>query len=955
MTRLLLRMRAVVLVAVKRLLAQPLLSLATTLGLTVAVALVLTIPIYSESVAFRVLTDRLTEGPDRINRPPFSFLFSYIGSWNEPVNWEATLDLDNYLRENGGSELGLSSTLVVRHLETQNFRLYPSGETNYRDENRSLDYVSFGTTENIFEQVELVEGNYPAPADPSPESYVDVMIHEEFASEYGIQLGEYYQGYNWRLDADDPMQITMIRIAGIWRPLDDEDEYWFYRPNVFEDILLINEETYRDRLAPYTDSEVNLAVWYIVTDGSGVNTSRVDELIRRHNDTEKIADQYLPGTYIQASPVEELRPYQRIVTVLTLTLTIFSIPIVILLIIFLVMLVGLVVDGQRNETAVLRSRGTSPFQVVGLTTVEGVIMGVIALIIGGALALLFTQLIGASRSFMDFRWGHPFIVSVPPTIGSTIALAIVFTVLIRVVPTIGAARHTIISYKMDQSRLLQRPWWQRLGVDVLLLVLIGYFYYQVFQQGGLIDVEGGARNIEDAYNQPFVFLLPPLTIFALTLFLLRFLAPMLRALAWLIQWTNSVGLLIVTRQLERSPGAYYLPLILLVSTISLGIYTASFARTIDRYLYEQQYYRVSADVSVRVFSQNPSALPGGGGGGGNDAPPAYMHISEFTSMPHILGATRIGEYAAKARLTSGSVEGRFVGVDRADLGPVVFWRSDFADIRLGYLTNALALQQDSVLATREFMEQRALDIGDLLELDVRSAGEVFKVNLQIVGELNYFPRWYPEKDGALFVGNLDYLFEQAQIELAHRVIMRVSPEFNQRAFMRAVFDRGAAGVLVDEPLSRIDREQSRPERQGLFGLLSIGFITSSLATMIGFLLYTIFSYQRRYIELGILRAIGLSQSSMIVSVAWELGLLIIMGLALGLGIGLLVSVLYIPYMQFVSSLEGVVPPYVVTMAWTEIAQIVALFVGTFLLIMLILLVILRRMRIFQAVKLGETL
>ena len=56
-----------------------------------------------------------------------------------------------------------------------------------------------------------------------------------------------------------------------------------------------------------------------------------------------------------------------------------------------------------------------------------------------------------------------------------------------------------------------------------------------------------------------------------------------------------------------------------------------------------------------------------------------------------------------------------------------------------------------------------------------------------------------------------------------------------------------------------------------------------------------------------------------------------MGLALGLGIGLLVSLLYIPFMQFVSSLEGTVPPYMVTMAWTEIAQIVALFVATFVL------------------------
>ena len=641
------RMRAVVTVAIKRLLAQPLLSLATIVGLTVAVALVLTIPIYAESVAFRVLTERLTEGPDRINRPPFSFLFSYIGSWNEPINWEATADLDRYLREQGGSELGLESTLIVRHLETQNFRLYPAGETNYRDENRSLDYVSFGLTEDIEAQIEIIEGNYAAAADPDPNSVIEVMIHQDFASDYGIQAGELYNGYNWRLEPDDPLQITTVRVAGIWRPRDEESEFWFYRPNVFEDILLINEATYRERLAPYTESEINLAVWYLVTDGSRVNTSRVDELIQRHNDTEKTADQYLPGTYIQASPVDELRPYRNVVVVMTLTLTVFSIPIVVLLIIFLIMLVGLVVDGQRNETAVLRSRGTSPFQVVGLTTVEGVIMGVIALVVGGALALAFTQLIGTTRSFMDFRWGHHFIVSVPPTIGSTIALALAFTIIIRVVPTIGAARHTIISYKLDQSRLLRKPLWQRLGVDILLLALIGYFYYQIAQQGSLIDVEGGARNIADAYDQPFVFLLPSLTIFALTLFMLRFLAPILRALAWLIQWSNSVGLLIVTRQLERAPGAYYLPLILLVCTISLGIYTASFARTIDRYLYEQQFYKVSADMSVRVFSQSPSAgIPGAT----DDAPPAYMHISEFTSMPHVINATRIGEYVAKARL-----------------------------------------------------------------------------------------------------------------------------------------------------------------------------------------------------------------------------------------------------------------------------------------------------------------
>ena len=674
-----LRTRAIFTVAIKRLLAQPLLSLATIVGLTVAVALVLTIPIYAESVAFRVLTERLTEGPDRVNRPPFSFLFSYIGSWNKPVNLEATFELDRYLREKGGVELGLETTLIVRHLETQNFRLYPAGETNYRDENKSLDYVSFGLTEDIEAQIEIVDGSYAAPADPAPDSIIDVIIHQEFASEYGIQAGEMYHGFNWRLEPDDPLQITEIRVAGIWQPRDEESEYWFYRPNVFEDILLINEATYRERLAPYSESEVNLAVWYLVTDGSRVNTSRVDELIERHNETEKTADQYLAGTYIQASPVDELRPYRNVVIVMTLTLTVFSIPIIVLLIIFLIMLVGLVVDGQRNETAVLRSRGTSPFQVVGLTTVEGVIMGGIALVIGGALALAFTQLIGTTRSFMDFRWGQHFIVSVPPTIGSTIVLALAFTVFIRVVPTIGAARHTIISYKMDQSRLLRRPWWQRLGIDILLLALIGYFYYQIVQQGALIEVEGGARNIADAYNQPFVFLLPSLTIFALTLFILRFLAPILRTLGLADPMDEQRRL----AHRHASTGALARRLLFAFDPASLHHQPGHLHRLLrpdDRPL---SYMNSSTIKRLRRYVG--AGLQPKSRGAACPALAAAMTRRQLICTSQNLplchtssDATRIGEFTATARLTSGSVEGRFVGVDRAELGPVLFWRPDFA-------------------------------------------------------------------------------------------------------------------------------------------------------------------------------------------------------------------------------------------------------------------------------------
>lgn len=952
MIRQILRIRAIFVLAWKRLLAQPLLSLATIIGLTVAVALILTIPVYAESVAFRILSERLVERSDNVNRPPFSYLISYIGSWHDPVNYEDTVDVDHYIRERAADDLGLHATQIVRYFETRNFRLYTADQTAYEEDNM-LDFMTFSTADDISNQVEIVEGTYPAPADPSPNSTVEVMIAKNFADEFGIQVGDRFLGYNWRLEADDVMQITEIRIAGVWQPLDPNSEYWFYLPHAFEDTLIVNEDTFLNRISPYTEEEVNLAVWYVITDGRGINTGRVGELIDRENATEMRIDQLLPGATISSSPISELRPYQRIVSVLTLTLTVFSVPIVALLIVFLMMIVGLIVDRQRNETAMLRSRGTSPFQIVGLAAVEGFIFGSIALIVGTGLAFVFTRLMGSTKSFLDLGYDRNFIVSFPPTIFVTAIIALLFTIIIRLLPTISAAGYTIVSYKLSTSHVSVRPILQRLGIDLLLVVIVGYFYYQTVQQGGLINIEGGVSNIDQAYDQPFVFLLPPLTIFGTALLVLRILPYVLRFISWVIALTDNVGLLIVTRQLERSPRTYYLPLILLISTISLGIYTSSFARTIDRYLYEQQFYRVGADVAIRLIPT--SGLPFGNLSSDDSVDTAYVPVSEFREMQGIDQATRLGQYQARARLTTGSVESTFIGVDRTDFGSIAFWRGDFASTRLGYLLNNLAIQPDSVLVSREFMQDHGLDVGDFVDVDVNSSGETFSLTMQIVGELDYFPRWYGEVNGALFVGNLDYLFEQARIELPHYTLVRINETFDENVIRSTLLPLGISGITVEEPITSIEREQARPERQGLFGLLSIGFIASSLATMIGFLLYTIFSYQRRYVELGTLRAIGLSQPAMMLSIAWELGLLIVVGLSFGVLVGIIVSVMYIPYMQFVSNLSGIVPPYLVTIAWSEIAQIVASFLLTFVIIMVILILILRRMRIFQAVKLGEIL
>ena len=153
---------------------------------------------------------------------------------------------------------------------------------------------------------------------------------------------------------------------------------------------------------------------------------------------------------------------------------------------------------------------------------------------------------------------------------------------------------------------------------------------------------------------------------------------------------------------------------------------------------------------------------------------------------------------------------------------------------------------------------------------------------------------------------------------------------------------------------RIDEEQLSPERQGVFGLLSVGFVASAFLTVLGFLIYSYISFTQRFIELGVLRAIGLSVGQMAVFLIAEQLTLIATGALAGTGLGVLVSDLFIPFFQVRAGEHPFTPPFVVQIAWNEIAYIYAVFGAMFVAGVIVLLFSLRRIRIFEAVKLGET-
>ncbi len=959
----LLRTWAILIVAIKRILAQRWLALALLLGLVASITLVMSIPLYADAVYYRLLREELTASGvnDTYSRPAFAYMFRYLGSTYGAREWEEVSQLDTYLSNQAAGDLGLPHKRTVRYVKTDNFRLFPSDQIAYADTTDPLEWVNIGFISGFENAIQIVEGAWPAVSPSDSEEPIEILVNRELADEIGLQVGEDYMLFR-RIRAqngDSARYQTPVRVAGVWVPADLSSDVWFYNPSTLETLFVIPEQSYHNRIAPVYPQDVNLGLWYLVMDGADVTSSDVGRLLARGRRVEQRATSLLANSQLSISPLGALRRYQRASGLLTTLLYAFSAPIIGLLLAFIGLVVGLAVARQRNEVAVLRSRGASVGQVAGISGLEAVFLGILGLGLSLPLSFRVAELIASTRSFLNFTLAADLRLLLTQSTFQFGIGGLLIVILAQTAPSFASARHTIVTYKMETARTLRPPWWQRAYLDVLLLLPAGYGIYLLREQGS-IGLPGAVTE-DTVFQNPLLFLIPALGIFALTLMTVRILPLFMRFIAWVASLGRGVGILLASRQLARNRGIYTAPLILLVLTLSLSAFTTTLAQTLDGHLYDRAYYKVGADGRLAELGDTPVSSPGFPGGGApstsgeaESASWTFVPVSEHLRAPHIQAASRFARFDGRAHLDGRWRDARIFGIDRLDFPKAAYWRRDFAAASLGSLMNSLALHPEGILVSREFRRAHNLLVGDTLRIGAARYGLRAEMLMRIVGDFRYFPTWYPDEDAPLIVGNLDYLFERMGGQFPYDVLVRTHPAADYESLTRELRQYDINVINYASARQRIAEEQRLPQRQGLFGVLSVGFLAAALLTALGFLLYTLFSFRRRFIELGTLRAIGLSSAQMTIFLAWELAFLILAGIGAGTLLGASVSSQFIPYLQVGNSAADLTPPFLVGIAWPAITRVYALFGILFIAALGALLGLLLRMKIFQAIKLGET-
>ena len=149
-----------------------------------------------------------------------------------------------------------------------------------------------------------------------------------------------------------------------------------------------------------------------------------------------------------------------------------------------------------------------------------------------------------------------------------------------------------------------------------------------------------------------------------------------------------------------------------------------------------------------------------------------------------------------------------------------------------------------------------------------------------------------EQDEIVLIANLEYLHLIGGAVYAYEVWLRAPENDRGEEVRRELRIGGIETLRWHDVVGTLIEEKARLERVGVFGALTVGFLSAALMAVLAFLMHSYASLRERFYQFGVLRAIGALRRQLIIQLAVEYAVLVLYGTAAGAVIGVWVSVLF---------------------------------------------------------------
>ena len=893
-------------------------------------------PMYSDAVLQRMLNRDFTERMELNGRQPgvvrFSVEYSELARNRETnfAQYEAIKTLSK--------DFAAESPVPVIETVTEHYRVATMSHKASGGNYHSNFDGRIEALEGFEEHVNLVTGELPQiKSDPL---VLEAVVSQTTLMKSNLWIGE--EVVLEKLVDPSTKEPLRIKITGIIEPKEDQDPFWLNNPNNVRNFLYVNTEEFMTKMVNDINRRFSFAASFsVVLDYQEIGSSVYDILDLCDAYSRRAKD--IQGRSFDAEFYSLLTNYLSNANKLDVTLLVLQVPIFLLLIAFIFMVSGQLLSMEENEISVIKSRGAAKRQILQIYLVQSAVLAAISLVAALPLAYLICQVLGSANAFLEFvqRRALPARFYLPVWLFAIGAWTV--SVLTMVIPAFRYSKVGIVDHKRAKHKK-KSPLWQKLFLDIILLGVSLYGLYSYNQQSGFLAQQLEATGSLD----PLLYMCSSMFILGCALFVLRIFPLLIKLIFSIFRKLWSPALYASFLRMLRSRGSQNFIMGFLILTLALGIFSAEAARTINSNAEEEIRYANGADIVVQekwahtIYSTN-----------GEDTtvyeepdPAKYDELlgngaASITKVQYVYNVAPQGIKLENSRL---------MAIDTKKFGETAYMKSNLLPEHWYNYLNAMASDPAGVLVSTSYRDQLGYRLGDPLILACTGKDRVFRGI--IYGFVDYWPTLTPSADQKSYFVVANY----NEIRLSWGEDPYMFWIKNEGPSSQYIYDfaekNGLEFVTFTDTNADIIALKNNPTFQATNGILTVGFIVVLVLCSVGFLIYWILSIQSRALQFGIFRAMGMSMREVISMLASEQLFMSGTSIVMGAIIGKVAGNLFVPLIQVAYSADQVLP-LEVTSRLSDQIQLYSVVGVVMIICMVILGWMVKRIKIAQALKLGE--
>ena len=915
------------------------------IGNILLVAIAVSYPMYRDASKRHMLTDCFEVYMEEENTYPM--IIKSSGYIRKEAGKGPLKEVREYM-EQLPDELGLSEVIRItfRSLVVSN-----ATSTSIHDAVDSTQKLSIASLVGLPEHASILSGRMYS-TELAEDGYYEAVISQSAMVEYDLLVGEELEFANVKDKAGDPIHV---RIVGVFTNSEEDDPYWTDGPDYYDKHLFIDETIFRKLFMNTNATKYQLNEYNtLLLDYTELRPENVDYVI---SVAENMVEEYKTVYSAIEMPdfVELIRDYKTEEKQVTVTLSILQVPVIVLLCAFIFMISRQMLEMEENEIALLKSRGASKRQILKMYFYQSAILSGVSFVAGLPLGALVCRILGASSAFLKFDSRRVLSVEYTGDVFLYGLLAVAVSMVMTLLPVFKRDKVSIVAVKRKRSRK-DRPLWKKLYLDVIMLAvsLYGLYTFSLQEDEMLVRVLSGKAL------DPLLFLSSSLFILGAGMFSLRIHGLIVRLIYRVGRSRWQPAEYTSFLQLIRTENKQSFIMVFLVLTVAFGMFNTTVARTILANAENNLDYLNGADIVLVEYWKNNAAYAA-------IDPDTKVVFTEadFGKYGQLdcEGITRVYRNAGVTTTVSGrNYSASVMAIDTKSFGETTDIDAELLTYDYYDYLNVLSTNPDAILLSMNYHDKLGVKVGDKITYTISGSYASGTLTATVYGFFDYWPGYAPESieilndestrtnENYLIVAHLSTVQEAVGV-YPYEIWINMGGdttafyEFAEAENLRlnSLTDTVAAKEsIADEPLF-----------QGTNGILTMSFITILLICAIGYVIYWMLSIRSRELLFGIFRAMGMTRNEIIRMIINEQAFTGLFGIVFGLVIGWLASTLYVPIIQIAYSAADRVLPLELITQGSDIARLIIIIAAMFLICIAILINQVFRMKISQALKLGE--